>query len=51
MARHDRAHGVHHAKRAKAGNRRRVPSHQKSRNKTYATGEHRRAATAAGGQR
>lgn len=43
MPRHDRAHSVHHTKRASGGNKRRVPAHEKSRNKRYA-----QAAAAAG---
>lgn len=38
MPRHDRAHGAWHSKRQKAGNRRRIRAHDKTRRKAYATG-------------
>lgn len=41
MARHDRANGVHHSKRATGGNKRRTPCKERTRRKKY--GEQRAA--------
>lgn len=35
MPRRDRAYGIWHQKRQRAGNRRRTPSREKARNKIY----------------